>query len=119
MWARGPDVMPFYRVMLRGYNFAAAPIGKRGRFGLYTTRYVQALNARRAEFKAVALVWRDPKLVQPAPRTDADRARLIVETVEKIKCLPLRRGGGATWFREDEAEPAPSWLDRFKAKLHL
>ncbi len=111
--------MPFYRVLLRGYNFAGTPIGKRGRFGLYTTRYVQALNARRAELKAVALVWRDPKLAQPAPRTDADRARLIVETVEKIKSLPLRRGGGATWFREGEAEPEFTWLQKLKARFGL
>jgi hypothetical protein len=111
--------MPFYRVMLKGYNFAGTPIGQRGRFGLYTTRYVQALNARRAELRAVALVWRDPKLAQPKPRTDADRARLIVESIVKIERLPLRRGGGATWFPEDEPKPELTLLQKLRAKLSL
>lgn len=107
--------MPYYRVMLRGHNFSGAPIGKRGRFGLYTTRFVQALNAKRAEYKAVALVWRDPKLAQPAPRNDTDRARLTVDSITKIERLPLRRGGGATWFREEE-KPEPSWLRKLTAR---
>jgi hypothetical protein len=94
--------MPFYRVMLRGHNFPGGPIGEpKQRFGLFTTRWVQALNPKRAERKAVQMVWNDPALAIPSPRNPEERAWLTLEKVELVRRLPRLRGGGATWF-EDE-----------------
>ncbi len=110
--------MPFYRVMLRGYNFPGSLIGKSGRYGIYTTRWVQALNPKRAEHKAVAMVWRDPLLALPTAKSEADRAYLRLEKIEAVRRLPRRRGGGATWFREeDEVASSSSWWNELKARF--
>ncbi|WP_458732992.1 hypothetical protein [Sphingobium xenophagum] len=110
--------MPFYRVILRGYNFPGSVIGEKGRYGLYTTRWVQALNPKRAERKAVAMVWRDPLLAPPAAKSDAERAYLRLEKVEAVRQLPRRRGGGATWFKEeDDVASSSSWWTELKPRF--
>ena len=97
--------MPYYRVMLRGHNFPGDPIFEPGkRFGLFTTRFVQAVTAKRAEGKAVALAWRDPELEIPPARKDEERAWLTLAEVECVHRLPRFRGGGATWFSDAESQ---------------
>lgn len=95
--------MPYYSVMLRGYNFPGHPIGKpMQRFGFFTTRWVQALNEKAAELKAVEAVWDDPELAIPPAAHDEDRAYLRLEEIKQVKSLPRMRGGGATWFEEED-----------------
>lgn len=52
----------------------------------------------------MALVWSDPELDIPPPETDEERAYLRLEKIERIAVLPRHRGGGATWFADDETE---------------
>ena len=97
--------MPFYRVMLHGTNFPGHPIGEPDRrFELFTTRWVMALNETRAEYKAVKAVWDDPKLAIPYSERPEERAVLRLVEIKRVRALPLMRGGGATWYPQEEQE---------------
>jgi hypothetical protein len=94
--------MPYYRVLLRGHNFPGDPIGEpAGRYGFYTTRWVQALSSKRAELKAVDAVWIDPSLAIAHANADESPAWLTVEEMEQVERMPRERGAGATWFAEE------------------
>ena len=93
--------MPYYRVIIKGYNFPGQKLGKpKKRYGLYTTHWVEALDPQDAEQKAVHRAWNDPKLAIPYPKRPEDRAWLKVEKIQKIAKLPRFQGGGAIWFEE-------------------
>src|SRR3989338_3851653 len=55
-------LMPLWQVRLNGKNFWLRMNGSPGRFGFYTTRYVEATDAREAELVAVQLIRDDPEL---------------------------------------------------------
>ena len=97
--------MPFYRCLLRGEHIPGEVIGSAGLYGFYTTRWVQALNPRRAELRAVEAVRRDPKMAVPDGVPRSPDARVHVEEIERIPRLPRFRGGGAIWFAEDGESP--------------
>ena len=94
--------MPFYRCFIRGEHIPGEVIGSTGLYGFYTTRWVQALNRRRAELRAVEVVRRDPRMGVPEGVPQSDAARLYVEDIEQIPRLPRFRGGGASWFAESD-----------------
>ena len=89
------------------------PSGTSDRYGFYTTRWVQALNPRQAERKALALLRKDPSFERPKQRFPWDRkldlsaARIYFEEIERIARLPRKRRIGAVWFPESaESERA-------------
>jgi hypothetical protein len=94
--------------MLLGYNFPShlspdTSIEKFKKVGFYTTRWVRALTAKRAELKAVELVWKDPMLDGlEYPENLDERDFIRLEEIQKVDKVPKFRGGGATWFVEDE-----------------
>lgn len=95
--------MPNFHIFLRGYNFPGHLIGEDRTVGFYTNRWVRALSAKRAELKAVQMVWDDPMLESlEFPQNNDDRAYIRLEEIEKIDRLPKNRGGGATWFLEED-----------------
>ena len=95
--------MPYYSVMLRGSNFPGDLIGESQKVGFYTTRWVRALTPKRAELKAVQLVWKDPMLDGLEYPDDPDeKAYIRLEDIQKIDKLPEFRGGGATWYVEED-----------------
>ncbi|MDB5704205.1 MAG: hypothetical protein JWN66_1321 [Sphingomonas bacterium] len=99
--------MPAWKCFIRGTGFPVGPMGNPGPYGFYTTRWVQALNRRKAETKALALLRKDPSFDKPkrrfswSRRPDLSAARVHFERIDRIAFLPRRRGGGATWFPED------------------
>lgn len=103
--------MPNWRCFIRGTGFPGAYFGDDQLYGFYTTRWVQALNRRHAERKALAMMRVDPRLQPPKPRfpwqrrADMRHARIHFERIERVRHLPRMRGGGATWFSET---PDPS-----------
>ena len=70
--------------------------------GFYTTRWVQALNERRAELKAVDLVRKQIVAIVPAERLKMADARMFLDEIEKVEHFPRFRGGGAAWYPMDE-----------------
>ena len=96
--------------MLRGRNFPGHLLpgyqkGEEQKAGFFTTRWVQALTPKRAELKAVAHVWNDKMLDDlEFPENEEDRAMLTVESIDKVRKMPKMRGGGATWFVEEDEE---------------
>ncbi len=95
--------MPFYSVMLRGFSFPGHLIGKSERVGFFTTRWVRALTRKRAELKAAELVWKDPMLDGlEYPDNLDERAYIRLEEIQKVDKLPKSRGGGATWYVEED-----------------
>jgi hypothetical protein len=94
--------VPFYRCLVRGENFPGEIIGEAGIYGFYTTRWIQALNEKRAELRAVEALRRDPKLALPRDFPVPANSRVYVERIQQVSRLPRMRGGGATWFRQEE-----------------
>jgi hypothetical protein len=100
--------LPFFKCLIRGEHIPGEIIGQSGLYGFYATRWVQALNAGRAELRAIEAVRRDPLLAVPDDVPKSPDARLWLEEIEQVARLPRSRGGGATWFSEDEGEPGDS-----------
>ncbi|ARU17105.1 hypothetical protein A9D14_14205 [Croceicoccus marinus] len=95
--------MPFYRVMIHGSNFSASRACDGERHGFYTTRFVQALNPTRAEFKAVD--WVRKKYVRNFGAPGRDPMPIMRrESVQKVRAMPpmIRRGAGFTLYRSEE-----------------
>ncbi len=70
--------------------------------GFYTTRWVQALNPKRAEYKAVALVKRQMVADVSEEALKKSDARMFVEEIEKVDHFPRFRGGGVVWYPMDD-----------------
>ena len=98
--------MPFYRCLIRGENFPGECVASEGLWGFYTTRWVQALNVRAAELKAVAAMRKDPSFKAPPGAPRSRDARVYVEEIVRIDRLPRFRGRGATWFSDAQDRPA-------------
>ena len=94
--------MPFYRCFIRGEHFPGECIGRRGLYGFYTTRWLQALNEHHAEIKAVEILRKDTSFALPAGVPKSPDTKVYVEEIERIARLPRFRGKGATWFAQDE-----------------
>jgi hypothetical protein len=99
--------VPFYRCFVRGEHFPGQLIGADDSYGFYTTRWVQALNRKRAELRAVEAIRRDPSFALPDGAPEPADARVYVEKIEQVARLPRFRGGGATWFSEKEDSDGP------------
>ena len=113
--------MPAWKCFIRGTGFPVGPSGSP--FGFYTTRSVQALNPRKAEMKALALLRKDPSFVRPKRRfpwsrqPDLTTARVHFEEINRVARLPRMRGLGAVWFSEDEGSDRTGPADRVRQRL--
>ena len=100
--------MPFYRCVIRGEHFPGECVGKSGPYGFYTTRWLEAGDEAEAELRAVAMLRDDPSFALPQRLPKPTDARVYVEELEEVSDLPDSRGGGTSWFREDETNrPSP------------
>ena len=106
--------MPYYRCLANGRNFPGALIGRDEPVGFYTTRWVQALNPRAAERKAIALLRRDPSFRSDGTPTPG--AHVVFESLERVPTLPLRRRVGAAWYGEGE-EPKMTAGERLRDRI--
>lgn len=105
--------MPIYRCFANGTGFPGALFGEDGTMGFYTTLWVQALNPKRAELKAMDLLSRNPSLRQD----DADYtgARVHFDEVVRVRSMG-RVPFGLTLYRE-AAEPPSSAAERVRERL--
>ena len=90
--------------MIRGENFPGQLMRKRGLYGFYTTRFVEAENAEQAELAGLEalrsdedLQIRSEKLKQQEPPAKVFFED-IVEVAPNTKRVPNK---GATWFEMD------------------
>lgn len=99
--------MPAWKCFIRGTGFPVGPMGTAGPYGFYTTRWVQALNPRQAESKALTLLGKDPSFERPKRRfpwskkPDLTAARVHFEEIVRVTRLPRKHRIGAAWFAED------------------
>jgi hypothetical protein len=96
--------MPFYRCVILGENFPLRVDGQEELHGFYTTRWVQALDEKRAELKAVEMVRRELRPHLPPDHPLARKARMCLDNIGRVGSLPRFRGGGFAWFAMDDGE---------------
>jgi hypothetical protein len=92
-----------YRVLINGQNFLLTIDGKARKSGFYTTRLVEAQDAKEAEIAAVELIKSDSKLKDIALNERGDSPMLYVEEVEEVK--KLRPALGYAFYSEEEDAP--------------
>lgn len=89
-----------YRVLIHGRNFLLSLDGKVRKTGFYTTRFVEAQDAERAEVAAIELIKSDPKLLDIVLNKREDGPVMNVEEIEEIKTL--RPQAGYAFYSEEE-----------------
>jgi hypothetical protein len=94
--------MPFYRCLLRGENFVWRKGSDWELMGFYANRWVRALNPKAAEDAVIAKLREESIFQRPVGYSGGPPAEVFVEEIERVRLMPLRRGGGATWFVMEE-----------------
>jgi hypothetical protein len=91
--------MAWFRCFARGESF---PIfeGKRGMWGFYTTRYVEATDAEDAELKALELLRNEPALQVEAGTPGVENAKVFFEEIEQVD-RPGAPNAGFRFFAEE------------------
>jgi hypothetical protein len=92
-----------YRVLIKGQNFLLNKDGETPKTGFYTTRFVEAQDAKQAEAVAIELIKSDAKLADIVLNKRGDTPRLHIEEVEEVK--RLRSQVGYAFYSEEE-DPA-------------
>jgi hypothetical protein len=97
--------MVWFRCFIRGENFAAEVDGQRGLFGWYTTRFVEAASAEKAEELALQGLKAEPKLAPPAWYKPVRTARVFFEDIAEIAAgdVPVQQPGFAFYPMESES----------------
>jgi hypothetical protein len=98
--------MQQYRVFINGKNFLVKFAGEAKKLGFFTTRLVQAPDAKTAEETAVQML-RDRKALRDVVLNDRDDPPLM--HVEKIDVAllcdePERPQPGLVWYAEDGSD---------------
>ena len=75
--------MPLFRCFLRGEKFPERLLGQGRPVGFYTTRFVEAADAREAELEAVGRLRGDPSLAV-APEHRTKDAKVFVEEIDEV-----------------------------------
>ena len=84
--------------MIRGENLPFED----GPMGFYTARWVQAVNPKRAELKAVDSIKKEILKYLDVEALKKANARMYLEEIEQVEKLPLNRGGGFSFFPADD-----------------
>ena len=92
-----------YRVLINGQNFLLNIDGEIQKTGFYTTRFVEAQDAKQAETVAIELIKSDSKLADIVLNKRGDTPMLHIEEVEEVK--RLRSQVGYAFYSEEE-DPA-------------
>lgn len=103
--------MPFYRALLCGENFLVEFDGVVGRYGFYTTRYIEAENPDGAEAVAVQSLRDDGALREVVKNPPDDPPTLRVEQLAELPGPEDSATPGLAWYRMD---PAKRWWQLWK-----
>ena len=96
--------MPWFRCLARGENFLLQEDGVLKLFGFYTTRWVEAANAKEAEFAALAILKADERF-EDMPRDQRNKeAKVFFEEIAQCNLKPKFTGGGFTFFEMSNAD---------------
>jgi hypothetical protein len=93
-----------YRCFIRGENFPGELVGKRGSYGFYTARWIEATSAEEAERACLELLKGDPTFQVTSPKLleKAVDAKVYFEKIEPVRPTKRKRvNSGATWFKMD------------------
>ena len=96
--------MKKYRVFVRGENFLVRGDEQDQKLGFYTTVYVEALDEQSAEFKAMALLRADQKLVRITLNSQSNPPMMYMEEIDELETfegLNLPRTGFSFFTAED------------------
>lgn len=99
--------MKKYRVFVRGENFIIRGDERNQKLGFYTTVFVEALDEQSAEFKAMALLRTDQKLVGITLNSKSNPPMMYMEEIEELETfegLHLPRTGFAFFNEDHEGE---------------
>ncbi len=99
--------MPKFKVMIQGINI---PMND-GLYGFYTTRFIQALDAKRAELKVVDQIRVEFRKTHSVASLNDARARMDLKDIQPVDNFPRCRGGGFCWFDQAEDGSGQSALD--------
>lgn len=91
--------MAWFRCFIRGENFPGRLVGLPGPVGFYTTRFVEAADARGAESASLQALLGEPKLALPAGCQPSGMARVFFEEIEEVSAdsVPAVQPGFA-WY---------------------
>jgi hypothetical protein len=95
--------MAKFHVFLNGTNFWLKFGGKPGRFGFYTTRFIQADSAEQAELLAVELIREDEALRNNLLNDASDPPKITLERIEEVDSFGDHKppGAGYAFYPED------------------
>ncbi len=99
--------MPKYKVMIQGINIPMED----GLYGFYTTRFTQALDAKRAELKVVDQIRIEIKKTHSVDTLKRAKASMDLKDIQQVDNFPRSRGGGFCWFDQAEDGSGQSALD--------
>ena len=96
--------MKKYKVLLNGQNYLLDFDGELRKFGFHTTRFVKASNQKEAETKAIALIHRDPTLVQNVLNGSKDPTTIKVDGAKSVGIFDLffKKQDRFRFYIEDE-----------------
>jgi hypothetical protein len=97
--------MPLFKIRLAGDNFLIRLEGDPGKFGFFTTRFVDAADEAAAATRGLSAVWDEVLGKVELLNAAGDDPRIGVERVERIE--PYNRpenDPGFAWFPEDETQ---------------
>ena len=96
--------MKKFKVFVRGNNYLLRGIGKLpGKYGFYTTAFVETVNAEHAEAITVELLKNDSKLNKALENDASDSPVINVESVDEIESFDGCRLPrlGLAFFKEE------------------
>lgn len=99
--------MPKFKVMIQGINIPMED----GVYGFYTTRFVQALDAKRAELKVVDQIRNEIRETHSVDSLKSAKASMDLKDIQSVDNFPRRRGRGFCWFDQAEDGSGQSALD--------
>jgi hypothetical protein len=97
--------MKKYKVFIRGENFLINLDGDNQMVGFYRTRFIEAENEEAAEYAAMDMLRRDPKLAKGVLNEQSDPPTMYAEEIEELSSFKdCRVPGTGIAFYPQESE---------------
>lgn len=92
-----------YKVLVRGQNFLLNVDGSVGKFGFYTTRFMEADTPEQAEETAIRALRTDSTLRNDTLNDESDAPILFVEEIEELDSFDevTLQGSGLSFYPDN------------------
>ena len=107
-------VMACYRVEINGQNFLIEMDGRLGRYGFFTTRFVEALDPVGAENAAIQRIRETQHLRDSVRNSPDDRPVMDVTLIAELESFDgiANREQGFVWYEENPRRWWQFWRRR-------